>query len=103
MKTKSELRGILFRHLDGITTVPVAYSLHKKGVLEYIVQKQKVTLDELVEKFKANDGYLNVALRVLASQGWLVQNIDNKNDDKSLHSLLTSNAKDIFEFRHKKR
>lgn len=81
MKTKSELRGILFRHLDGIVTVPSAYSLHKKGVLDYILQQQNVSLRELTEKFKANEGYLNVALRVLASQGWLTQHIDNQKDE----------------------
>jgi hypothetical protein len=80
MKTSSELRGILFRHLDGITTVPAAYSLHKKGVLDYLLEQQKVPLTELTEKFKANEGYLNVALRLLASQGWLVQTIDQQKD-----------------------
>lgn len=81
MKTKSELRGILFRHLDGIVTVPTAYSLYKKGVLDYILQNQKVTLKGATEKFKANEGYLNVALRVLCSQGWLTQEIDAVNDE----------------------
>ena len=81
MKIKSELRGILFRHLDGIVVVPTASSLHKKGILDCILQQQKVSLQELTTKFNANEGYLNVALRVLASQGWLVQHIDNKNDE----------------------
>ncbi len=81
MKTKSELRGVLFRHLDGIVTVPTAYSLHKKGVLDFILQKQKVSLRELTANFNANEGYLNVALRVLASQGWLEQEIDNYKDE----------------------
>jgi hypothetical protein len=81
MKTKSELRGILFRHLDGIVTIPSAYSLYKNGVLDFILQQQKVSLHELTIKFNANEGYLNVALRVLASQGWLVQNIDNQKDE----------------------
>ena len=81
MKTKSELRGILFRHLDGIVTVPTAYSLYEKGVLEYILQQKKVYLQELTTKFNANEGYLNVALRVLASQGWILQNIDNQTDE----------------------
>ncbi len=81
MKTKSELRGILFRHLDGIVTIPAAYSLHKKGVLEYILQQQKVSLQKLTTNFNANEGYINVALRVLASQGWLVQNIDIQKDE----------------------
>lgn len=94
MKTKSELRGILFRHLDGIVTVPVAYSLHKKGVLEYILQQQKVALQELSVTFKANEGYLNVALRVLASQGWLTQHIDNDKDE--LFFEVTDKSKTAF-------
>ncbi|MGC4039860.1 MAG: class I SAM-dependent methyltransferase [Flavobacterium sp.] len=81
MRTKSELRGILFRHLDGIVTVPTAYSLYSKGILEYMLQHQKARLSELTEKFRANEGYLNVALRVLASQGWLLQHVDNQNDE----------------------
>lgn len=81
MKTKGELRGILFRHLDGIVTIPSAYSLYKKGVLDYILEQKKVSLQELTAKYTANDGYLNVALRVLASQGWLVQHVDNVKDE----------------------
>jgi len=90
MKTKSELRGILFRHLDGIVTVPAAYSLHKKGVLDYLLQQQNVSLQELTEKFSANEGYLNVALRVLASQGWLKQEVDNSNDTISFEIVDSS-------------
>jgi len=81
MKTKSELRGILFRHLDGIATIPVAYSLYKKGVLNYILQEKEASLKELSSKFRANEGYVNVALRVLCSQGWLLQEIDRKKND----------------------
>jgi hypothetical protein len=81
MKTKSELRATLFRHLDGIVTVPVAYSLYSGSVLDYILKQEKVSKDELTQKFKANEGYLNVALRVLASQGWLVHHIDNQKDE----------------------
>lgn len=80
MKTKSELRGILFRHLDGIVTVPTAYSIYKKGILDYILQHKKASLKELTEQFNANEAYLNVALRVLSSQGWLHQNNDNTDE-----------------------
>jgi len=68
---KSKLRGDLFRHLDGIVTAPTAYTLHENGVLNFILENEKTTLSSITEKFKANEGYLNVALRVLASQGWL--------------------------------
>ena len=78
---KSELRAVLFKHLDGIVTAPVAFSLHQKGVLAYLLERQKTSLKELAEKFHANQGYLNVGLRVLASQGFINQTVDIENDD----------------------
>lgn len=65
------LRSTIFRHLDGLVTAPVAFCLYKKGVLAHILDKKEICLSELSSKFKVNDGYLNVALRVLASQGFL--------------------------------
>ena len=81
MKSKSDLRAVLFRHLDGIVTIPSAYALYKKGVLDYLLKNKSVSIKELASTFNANEGYLNVALRVLASQGWLLQKPDNAFDD----------------------
>jgi hypothetical protein len=78
---KSKLRAVLFRHLDGIATAPVAFSLYQKGVLEYVLQKQKVSLTEIANEFDVNEGYLNVGFRVLASQGFIEFSIDNANDE----------------------
>lgn len=94
MKTKSELRAILFRHLDGIATAPVAFSLYKKGILDFLLQNNSATLQELTSKFQANEGYLNVGLRVLASQGWLIQTIDNRKDEISY--CVSENSKIAF-------
>lgn len=80
MIPKNKLRESIFRHLDGIVTAPVAHILNEKGILDYILKNKKVTLAKLVEEFKANEGYLNVALRVLASQGFLDYDIDIQND-----------------------
>ncbi|MFT6962743.1 MAG: SAM-dependent methyltransferase [Flammeovirgaceae bacterium] len=80
---KTALRSKLFCHLDGIVISPTAYALTKHGVTDYLFQKKKVALEELTTKFKANEGYLNVALRGLCSQGWLIQNIDNQNNSIS--------------------
>jgi hypothetical protein len=77
---KEKLRGTIFRHLDGIATVTTAYALHKKGVLDYVLAHKKVSLNELTKTFNANEGYLNVGLRVLCAQGWLIQHLDNKTD-----------------------
>lgn len=77
---QSILRSALFRHLDGIVIAPSAYVLKEKGVTDYLLSHKKVELSTLAEQFNANEGYLNVALRGLCSQGWLTQNIDNKKD-----------------------
>ncbi len=77
---KAALREEIFRHLDGIAIAPTAFALYEKGVLTYLINKGNVDLNELSDKFNANEGYLNVALRLLCSQAWLEQNIDNKTD-----------------------
>jgi len=74
------LRSTIFRHLDGLVTAPVAFSLHKKGVLAYILERKEICLSELSSKFKTNEGYLNVALRTLASQGFLDYYVNTKTD-----------------------
>lgn len=82
-KQKSSLRSRLFRHLDGIVIAPTAFTLKKHGITDYLLKNKKVALKDLAIKFKANVGYLNVALRGLCSQGWLIQNVDNQNNSVS--------------------
>ncbi len=79
-KEKSLLRADLFRHLDGIVVAPTAYALQQGGILDHLLKIKKTSLAELAEHFQANEGYLNVALRVLASQGWLKHEILGEND-----------------------
>lgn len=81
MRSKSDLRSTIFRHLDGIVTAPTAYSLHKNGVLDLLIQQKRVSVAELTSQKRANEGYLNVALRVLCSQGWLDMHIDHAAGD----------------------
>lgn len=75
------LRSTIFRHLDGLVTSPVAFCLYKKGILSHILNKKEISLSELTRKFKANEGYLNVGLRVLASQGFLNYRINANTDE----------------------
>ena len=77
---KSQYRSELFRHLDGIGIAPVAFALKEKGILEFILKKQRVALPKICTTFNANEGYLNVGLRLLASQGWLEHSVDNTED-----------------------
>lgn len=83
MLTKEEkriFRQDLFQYLDGLGAGPSTYVLFKNGVLEHIIQKGRVNLSSIAADFKANEGYLNVALRLMASQGWLTQDVDNTTD-----------------------
>ena len=77
---KEQYRAIIFRHLDGIATATTAFTLYKKQVLSHILKEKKVSVKDLVSQFNANEGYLNVALRILCSQGWLIQHINNSAD-----------------------
>lgn len=92
------LRSDLFRHLDGIAVAPVAFELEQKGVLKYLLEKERTELDEISVEFGANKGYLNVALRTLASQGWLHYEINN--DDGSI--VIGANAKSKLAFQNVK-
>src|SRR4051812_12486501 len=77
---KAILRATIFRHLDGIVTAPCAYSLLERGVLDHLLRHKTADVTELASSFKANEGYLNVSLRILASQGWLDAQVDNANN-----------------------
>lgn len=90
---KAVLRADLFRHLDGIVTAPTAYALHQAGVLTHLLQQEKVQLSAITSEFKANEGYLNVALRVLAAQGWVNYEIVGENE-----IWITTNEKSKIAF-----
>jgi len=95
---KSVLRSSIFRHLDGIATAPTVYTLYKHGVLETIIKEDTISLPSLTSKFNANEGYLNVALRILCSQGWLTQNIDNGKN--TITYSVNANSKKAFALAH---
>ncbi len=91
---KAALRATIFRHLDGIATAPTAYALLEKGVLEHFLNHGEADVAELATRFSANEGYLNVALRVLCSQGWLECSVDNANN----RVCYRTNAKSAIAF-----
>lgn len=89
---KSTFRSTLFCHLDGIATTTTLFALHKKGVLDFLLEHQTVELHQLSKQFHANTGYLNVGLRVLCSQGWLTQ--EYKKD--RIYFSINANSSKIF-------
>lgn len=78
---KDILRSEIFRHLDGVVTAPVVACLIKKELIAYIIEQKSILLSELSDVFKANEGYLNVAIRTLASQGFLEYSINHEKDE----------------------
>ena len=56
---KKILRSSIFRHLDGIAIAPTAFALSKRGVLQYLLENKSVSLNQISQVFKANEGYLN--------------------------------------------
>ena len=83
-----EIRKRIFLHLDGWALIPTIYALNKLNILSYFLKKNKWSLYDLNKITKTNEGYLNVALRILASQGYLLRKIDNE-DDKIQLELTT--------------
>jgi SAM-dependent methyltransferase len=93
-RSDREWRGEIFRHLDGIVVAPTAFALHERGVLATLLDRERVSLAEVTDQFRANEGYLNVALRVLCSQGWLAQDLDNARD--IVYYRLTAASAEAF-------
>ena len=95
---KKHLRGILFRHLDGIALCSTISALHKKRISQYITNHFSFTIKEILKEFECNAGYLNVSLRLISSQGWLEQDIID--DGNNIQYQLTEKGKQCFQLAH---
>ena len=90
----------LFQHLDGIALIPTVIELQKKGILNYIQIKNQCSLSNLAQRHQANEAYLNVALRLLCSQGIITQKINNREVffyDKKIEKYLNSGVIQKYE------
>ena len=77
---RDRFRSHLFRYLDGFPIAPTITALEKHGVLYLFRASQTVSLEDVVRQCGCNEGYLQVALRLLCSQGWLVQDVNARTD-----------------------
>ena len=69
---KARVRADVFHHLAGIAVAPTVKALTDRGVPQILLDAPApVPFADLVEQTRANPGYLRVALRLLASSGWL--------------------------------
>jgi len=103
---KQQYRQRLFRHLDGIVCVPVFYALYKRSVFDHLLKESTIEISTLSKNLNANEGYLNVALRMLASQGWIDYKVDesgdsvqlNVNDQSAMAFGLMSNYQEVMDW-----
>ena len=93
---KKKLRNILFRHLDGIAIIPTIHALSTVGIIDFIKKHQKFSFTDISSQFTTNNGYLNIALRLLASQGWLNRKIVI--DGEEIDFSLTEKGKSMLQF-----
>ncbi len=72
----ADLLRKLFLHHDGIVVGATVSALHQGHVLQRLLRERKLSMADLIEGlsregFSVNAGYLHVALRCLALQGWV--------------------------------
>src|SRR5205823_334119 len=69
---KTGVRGAIFTHLAGLVIAPTVGALWERGALDVLTgAADALPFPEIVARTHANAGYLRVALRLLASCGWL--------------------------------
>ena len=61
----------LFLHHDGIVVGATLAALGRSGILALLLREGRVAMHEILRACPARPGYLHVALRCLALQGWL--------------------------------
>lgn len=74
MSVNAEVRALVFAHLRGIVLAPVVRALWDRGVFKLFSDSEPVTLDRVIEETRGNRGYMQIALRLLVSGGWLDSN-----------------------------
>ena len=88
-KEKKTYRSLLFRHIDGISLIGPISQLYKSSMVDFIIENDSFSIDDLNKIKKSNIGYLNITLHLLRCQGWLELNNDifckTKNGEKALN------------------
>ena len=69
---KAGVRAAIFAHLAGLAVAPTVGALWERGAIEVLTGAAgALEFSDIVARTHANAGYLRVALRLLASCGWL--------------------------------
>ncbi|MGH8594567.1 MAG: hypothetical protein ACREV3_12140, partial [Gammaproteobacteria bacterium] len=90
----------LFRHHDGIVLGATIAALQTQGLLDGLVRERRLSMRDLRQNFPCNPGYLHVALRCLALQGWILRTgppgTDSMQFELTVKGHLASQAFDLY-------
>jgi len=74
---KQSFRSLLFIHQDGVAITSIIVALETKNFFDFLKGQKETSLKKIIETFpEFHKGYLNVALRSLASQGIFKYEVD---------------------------
>jgi len=86
---KAEVRANIFHHLAGMVLVPTVKALLDRKVFDlFRGTSEPVGLDQIERQTHGNRGYLHVALRLLASCGWMEE--QRETNSRNIRYSLTS-------------
>jgi SAM-dependent methyltransferase len=91
---KTQLRARLFMQLEGFPVVASMAILGQKGLLNELKDPSGISLSQIQTKYGGNEGYLNVAMRILCSQGYATQQVDPLGADR--HFWATDLGNQVF-------
>ncbi len=64
---------VINRYAHGFVAIPVILACKNKGLFAQLKQQENTSLKQIIDGTGANNGHLQVALRLLQSLGWLSQ------------------------------
>jgi hypothetical protein len=73
MAATARVWDALCRHIDGMAIGTTMAALHERGALAMLAAQDRTQFGPLRERLAANAGFLHVALRLLADQGWVAR------------------------------
>jgi hypothetical protein len=95
---RAAVRARVFAHLSGVAMAPTVSALWERGALEPLTDSRApIPFGDIVKQTHANAGYLRVALRLLASCGWLVE---QPSDNGARMCALTSEGQAALRLAH---
>ena len=96
---KAGVRAAIFTHLAGLAVAPTVGALWERGAIDVLTGAAgALEFSDIVARTHANAGYLRVALRLLASCGWLTMEpgaIGTPNGASSAAAALGTPNKDL--------